>query len=59
MEYEELLSEMIMIMIEDEEFIQSFKPKGIKKIKAVGIFQAEKYYTTRSMIIIIHTRDNI
>ena len=37
------------------------KEMGIEKMnkKSVGIFQAETYCTTRSMKLIIHTRDNI
>ena len=33
--------------------------QSIALIPLVGIFQTETYYTTRSMIIIIHTKDNI
>ena len=39
--------------------IISDNSRTITLIPLVGIFQAEKYCTTRSIIIIIHTRDNI
>ena len=33
MEYEELLSEMIMIMIEDEELFKASSLKGLRKLE--------------------------